>query len=121
MKEDRDVAGIILKELQTPYWNATGDTSLSEVLQLISASKLMLCNDSGLMHAAAGLGIPTVTPFGATDPQRTSPSGPKVEILYQPAPCSPCLQRECNVAGHPCMANITPQMLTDACLSMLNG
>ena len=121
MQEDRDVAEAITKGLQSPHWNAAGETSLTEVLQLISASQLMLCNDSGLMHAAAGMGIATVTPFGATDPQRTSPSGPRVHIIYQPASCSPCLQRECSVAGHPCMTNITPAMLSDACLSMVNA
>lgn len=72
------------------------------------------------MHVAAGLGRPTVVPFGATDPARTSPGGPHVRILYKPADCSPCLERECRVPGHPCMANITPAMLTRACLSMLD-
>jgi len=119
MPEDKAVGNTILANITTPHWNAAGETRLNEALQLIAAARLMLCNDSGLMHVAAGLGIPTVTPFGATDPERTSPSGAHVDILYQPASCSPCLQRECTVAGHPCMANITPTMLVDSCLSML--
>ena len=119
MPEDRELAKKILQGIDTPHWNAAGETTLAEALQLISASQLMLCNDSGLMHVAAALGIPTVAPFGATDPARTAPSGPKVNILYRPADCSPCLQRECSVEGHPCMTNITPAMLSDACLSML--
>ncbi|NWF39420.1 lipopolysaccharide heptosyltransferase II [Mariprofundus sp. NF] len=121
MPEDHAVAEKILENIDTPFWNATGATTLSQALQLIAASQLMLCNDSGLMHVAAGIGIPTVTPFGATDPARTSPCGPKLSILYQPADCSPCLQRECTVKGHPCMANITPEMLTKSCLAMLAG
>ncbi len=119
MKEDQQVGNIILQDLRGPHWNAAGLTTLAQALKLISASRMMLCNDSGLMHVAAGLGIPTVAPFGATDPSRTAPSGPAVKIMYQPAACSPCLKRECSVAGHPCMSNITPQMLLDACLSML--
>jgi len=119
MAEDHNVGQIILGDITTPHWNAAGSTSLAEALQLITACRLMLCNDSGLMHVAAGLGIPTVTPFGATDPERTSPSGPHVRILYNPAACSPCLQRECSVRGHPCMANIKPAMLLDACTTMM--
>jgi len=119
MQEDYAVGQQILNGISTPHWNAAGVTSMTEVLQLISVSQLMLCNDSGLMHVAAGLGIPTVTPFGATDPARTSPSGPHLTVLYQPADCSPCLQRECSVQGHPCMTNITTEMLFDACSSML--
>lgn len=121
MAEDHAVGQIILEDIKTPHWNAAGVTSLAEALYLIAACRLMLCNDSGLMHVAAGLGIPTVTPFGATDPARTSPSGPHVRVLYEPADCSPCLQRECTVKGHPCMANIPPSALLEACTSMLQS
>lgn len=119
MPEDKQTGDHILSGLSVPYWNAAGETTLGQALQLIAASRLMLCNDSGLMHVAAGLGIATVAPFGATDPARTSPSGERVRILYQPADCSPCLKRECHVPGHPCMNNITPKMLSDACFSLL--
>jgi heptosyltransferase-2 len=121
MPEDRQSGAAILDGIAAPHWNAAGETALGEALQLIAAARLMLCNDSGLMHVAAGLGIPTVAPFGATDPARTAPSGPRVHILYRPAACSPCLQRECSVSGHLCMANITPAMLLDACNAMLGA
>jgi len=121
MDSDVQTGEQILHGLSTPCWNAAGQTTLAEALQLITACRLMLCNDSGFMHVAAGLGKPTVAPFGATDPERTSPSGPQVRIIYKPAPCSPCLKRECSVDGHPCMINISPQMLVDACLEMLTN
>ena len=117
---ERDIAVQCLKDVQGKHWNAAGETALTEALQLVSVAKLMLCNDSGLMHVAAGLGIPTVTMFGATNPDRTSPSGPKVQVLYYPAKCSPCLQRECDVQGHPCMTNILPEYVIAACEDFLN-
>ncbi len=116
---ESEIAASCVADVQGSYWNAAGDTSLSQALALVAKSRLMLCNDSGLMHVAAGLAVPTVTMFGATDPDRTSPSGRFVHVLYEPAACSPCLQRECTVAGHPCMANITPDMVTGICLEML--
>ena len=119
MPEDRPTGEAILAGIDNPSWNAAGETTLGQALQLLATCRLLLCNDSGLMHVAAGLGKPTVVPFGATDPARTSPSGPHVRILYQPAECSPCLERECRVPGHPCMANITPAMLSEACLALL--
>ncbi|MDQ6993847.1 MAG: lipopolysaccharide heptosyltransferase II [Mariprofundus sp.] len=121
MPADHQTGEAMVAELSLPHWNGAGKTTLAQALQLIAASRLMLCNDSGLMHVAAGLGIPTVAPFGATDPKRTAPSGNAVTIVYKPADCSPCLQRECSTVGHPCMNNITPQMLTDACLSLLSS
>jgi len=119
MPEDYDIGQMILEGVTAPCLNEAGATNFAEALQLIAACRLMLCNDSGLMHVAAGLGIPTVTPFGATDPQRTAPSGPHVRVLYEPADCSPCLQRECTVEGQPCMANIPPSAIIEACTSML--
>ncbi len=118
---ERDIAAQCLKDVQGKHWNAAGETSLSQALSLVSVAQLMLCNDSGLMHVAAGLGIPTVTMFGATNPDRTSPSGKKVQVLYEPARCSPCLQRECSVQGHPCMMNILPEYVIAACERFLRA
>ncbi|MDX8383549.1 MAG: lipopolysaccharide heptosyltransferase II [Ghiorsea sp.] len=116
---EQDIAIECMRNVSGKVWNATGQTSLRQALQLVSSCHLMLCNDSGLMHVAAGMGIATVCMFGATDPARTSPSGEKLKVLYQPASCSPCLQRECDVLGHPCMANIMPEMVYQACLDLL--
>jgi len=118
---EKEIADLCVSKVSGKFWNAAGETSLREALQLVSVCHLMLCNDSGLMHVAAGMDIPTVTMFGATDPARTSPSGKRVKVLYKPASCSPCLQRECDVLGHPCMANIMPEMVAQACLDMLKN
>jgi lipopolysaccharide heptosyltransferase II len=117
--EERPLAAAALAACEGRTWNAAGETSLRQGLQLLAASRMLLCNDSGLMHVAAGLGQPVVAVFGATDPARTAPSGPRAKLLYHPAPCSPCLARECRVPGHPCMANIKPLEILDACLELL--
>ncbi len=111
----------VLAGVQGICWNACGQTSLRQALQLVSQCRLMLCNDSGLMHVAAGLERATVCMFGATDPARTAPSGTQVRLLYEPADCSPCLTRECEVEGQPCMRNISAAMVLDACLDALES
>lgn len=118
---ERGIGEQCLEKVVSPHWNSSGETSLSEALQLLSACRLLLCNDSGLMHVAAGMAKPTIGIFGATDPERTAPSGPYVKLHYRPADCSPCLQRECNVAGHPCMGNVLPEEVRNSCLEMLAG
>jgi len=111
---ERDIATQVLTGCPGPNNNSAGSTTLAECLQLLSASRGLLCNDSGLMHVAAGMGKQVVTVFGATDPERTAPSGSHVHLIYHPAACSPCLKRECHVAGQPCMANIDPQEVAAA-------
>lgn len=118
-KAERIVGERCLYGIAGKAYNAAGETSLAEALAVLGASRMLLCNDSGLMHAAAGLGLPVVAIFGATDPARTAPSGPRVKLLYHPAACSPCLKRECTVAGQPCMANVLPAEVAAACLAAL--
>ena len=120
-KNERMIGQKCLQYVQANHWNASGETSLQQALQLIASSRLTLCNDSGLMHVSAGLGMPTVGIFGATDPSRTAPSGKHVTLLYKPALCSPCLQRECHIPGQPCMGNVLPEYVYDACLMHLNA
>ena len=118
-QEERNIADACLTGVHGKYWNAAGETSLSQALQILAAGRLLLCNDSGLMHVAAGMGKPVVAVFGATDPVRTAPSGAKVRLLYHPAGCSPCLKRDCTVPDHPCMANTKPEEVLAACLEVL--
>lgn len=117
---EREIAEQALSEVVASSWNSSGETSLKQALHIITACRLLLCNDSGLMHVAAGMGRPVVGIFGATDPERTAPSGSNVRLLYRPAVCSPCLKRECFTPGHPCMANILPETVRDVCLEMLS-
>ncbi len=118
---EREIGETCLSEVTTPHWNSSGSTSLKQALQILTACRLLLCNDSGLMHVAAGMNRPVVGIFGATDPDRTAPSGAHIQLLYKPAICSPCLQRECTTPGHPCMGNILPETVRDACLELLAG
>lgn len=117
--EEKNIAASCLQDVSTPHWNSAGSTSLRQALQMLAASRMLLCNDSGLMHVAAAMDLPTVAIFGATSPGRTSPSGQQVRLLYQPAVCSPCLQRECTTPGQPCMANVLPEEVRDTCLELL--
>lgn len=111
---EREIAAQVLASVRGPCVNSSGDTTLARCLQLLSASRGLLCNDSGLMHVAAGMGKQVVAIFGATDPVRTAPSGAHVHLIYRPAACSPCLKRECHVAGQPCMTRITPEEVAAA-------
>ncbi|MCB2185078.1 MAG: lipopolysaccharide heptosyltransferase II [Deltaproteobacteria bacterium] len=72
-----------------------GHTSLARALALLGQLDLFLCNDSGLMHAAAALGTPTVAVFGSTDPVRTGPLGSRAKVVRHPVDCAPCKKPTC--------------------------
>ena len=51
-----------------------------DLARLLASSRLLIGNDSGVSHLAGRLGLPTVAIFGATDPTRWAPRGPRVEV-----------------------------------------
>lgn len=63
-----------------------GRTSILELGALFSKCTLMISNDSGPLHIAAGVGTNVIGIFGPTDPQMTGPlgSGKNVVVQYVP-------------------------------------
>jgi heptosyltransferase-2 len=86
-----------------------GETGIGDLIALLSLCDGFVGNDSGPMHLAGALGIPTVAIFGSTNPGRTGPLGPRVRVIYQPPPCSPCLDRTCRFGHYECLRRITPE------------
>jgi len=88
---------------------AAGQTSAGELAALLSLCQGFVGNDSGAMHVAAALGLPTLGLFGSTSPERTAPVGPRADVLYERIECSPCLARTCRFGHMNCFAPITPE------------
>jgi len=93
---------------------AAGDTSVGELLALLSLCDGFVGNDSGGMHVAAALGVPTVGIFGSTRPLRTGPLGPWTRVVQHPIECSPCMQRECKFGHYDCLRSITADRVAAA-------
>jgi heptosyltransferase-2 len=98
--------------------NKAGETSMSEFLDLVSRCRAMLTNDSGSMHIASALGVPTVVVFGATNHITTGPTGPLARVVREPVHCSPCLKRECPI-DHRCMTGVPADRVAAAALDLL--
>ncbi len=98
--------------------NHAGRTSLREFIDLAAACRVFLTNDSGAMHIASALGVPTVAIFGATDDVATGPAGERWRIVREPVECSPCLLRECPI-DHRCMTRVEPGRVAREALELL--
>lgn len=98
--------------------NFAGETKLDEFIAMAAACLAFLTNDSGAMHVASALGVPTVTVFGATDHVATGPTGPFARIVREPVECSPCLLRECPI-DHRCMKAVSASRVVREALELI--
>ncbi len=102
-----------------PVQNRIGRTTLDELMDELAACDVLLTNDTGTMHLAAFLGVPTVAIFGSTEPDLTSPLGDFHQILRNKVDCSPCFLRECPIDFR-CMTAISPTDAADALRRILD-
>ena len=93
--DDRQSADNVQQHARNALINIAGKTNLKETIGVMARCHLFISNDSGLMHIAGALNIPTVAIFGSTNPATTSPTGEQSVVVYKGAPCSPCLKETC--------------------------
>ena len=65
---------------------STPSTTVGQMMSGIEHAALLIGNDSAPLHLAVGLGTPTVSLFGPTDPAIWAPRGPMVRIITPPKP-----------------------------------
>lgn len=93
---------------------AAGETTVGELIALLALCQGFAGNDSGCMHLAGVLGLPTVAVFGSTNPARTGPLGARTRIIYRELECSPCLERTCRFGHYNCLRDIAPDEIAGA-------
>ncbi len=74
-----------------PFMDAVGSTDIIHLAGLLARCSLLITNDTGTMHLAAGLEIPVVAIFLATaQAWDTGPYLPHCVCLEPDMPCHPC-------------------------------
>ncbi|MEN0060346.1 MAG: glycosyltransferase family 9 protein [Bdellovibrio sp.] len=94
--------------------NLAGKASLQVSSAVVQQSALLISNDTGLLHVAEQLGLPTIAlmgpaPFGF-------PSRPSTKVMELSLSCRPCSkhgQGPCvnKIKFHQCLVDITPEQV----------
>lgn len=117
-KGDIEVAQTVQDAIGGTAINIAGQTDLSEAIALISRCSIFITNDSGLMHVAGALGVPTLAIYGSTNPVTTPPPGKNSVIIRKEVPCSPCLKKVCPTDFR-CMEEIGTEEVFETAKAML--
>ena len=110
-----DIEKLLIEGGVKNYQNLSGNTSISELINLISKLDLFITCDSGPMHLAATFQVPTVTIFGPTKDSETSQwMNQNSVIVKKNLNCQPCMKRRCPLKHHQCMSMIKAEDVSKA-------
>ncbi len=95
------------------------ETSLHEMGAIMKESLLLVTNDSGPMHIAAALDVPTLAIFGPTSPRLQGPYGNIHEIARnERLDCLECNLTKCPI-GNLCMTELDPEPVFEKLLALI--
>jgi heptosyltransferase-2 len=112
--KDAPVGDEIVAQSKGTVRNLAGKTTLFEAIDLLAAARLVVSNDSGLMHVAAALQRPQVALYGSSSPAYTPPMNDKAKIVSLNVECSPCFERVCPLGHFKCMRDMRPDTVAQA-------
>jgi ADP-heptose:LPS heptosyltransferase len=93
--------------------NGSGMTDSAGLAALLKESRMLVSNDTGPLHLAALLDVPTVSFFGSDTPVLYGPQGEKHLVFYRNIDCSPCVsvmvskEIQCREGYPRCLIEIT--------------
>jgi heptosyltransferase II len=108
----------IAEQMQHVPSIVSGSTTLRQLMALFAQCRLVVSNDSGPMHLAAGLGVPQLAVFGSTDEHATGPMSARARVVKHEVPCSPCGLRECPIDFR-CMTGLAVDEVYRAALEVV--
>ena len=104
--------------------SVAGQTSLTDLMEILGSSRLMLTTDSGPAHLANALGTQTIVLFGAGDENNTAPYNRQNRevIRLGKLSCEPCRKNVCLRFETPqCLELLEPGAIVHSVMSYLHS
>lgn len=111
--------------------NLSGKTNIQELMVYFLKLQILITNDSGPMHIAAALNIPTIALFGPTNQEETCPFNAEhsyilsLQTFHKALSCQPCKKRSCPISQdsadyHACMRELKPNWVIEKIHSLIS-
>lgn len=119
---EKHLAARFSAQADFPALNLMGRTGLSELSGVLSQMDLLLTNDTGTMHLAAGLGVPICSVFLATaQPWDTAPYRSGAICLEPDLPCHPCTFGQQCPNDQACRRSVSAETMAGCAAVLLDG
>jgi ADP-heptose:LPS heptosyltransferase len=119
--EESDVSVQVIGGRPDRFVNATGESTLRQMMLLLSGARIAVCNDSGPAHVAALLNTPAVVLLGPNDVARFAPRGKTIICFHKKLECNPCAQITCKYSQNPCVNLTSVEEVVRVIPSLIGG
>lgn len=118
---EREMVRDLTRQAGVPLVDLSGQTHLGSLAALVRASRLLVCNDTGVSHLAAAMRTPSVVVACGSDTRRWAPLDTRRHrVLATPVLCRPCAYETCPI-GHPCALGLSVQAVRAAVRAQLHS
>lgn len=106
-KDEEHLSHGLQRHLAFDIQNVCGLFTLNELMALMQRAKIFIGNESGPLHIAAAMDIPTIGLYGPGLPEVFYPLSDRSVVIHKILKCNPCDQIHCvQPTGESCMDQI---------------
>jgi len=102
-KDDTPINKYITEYVPYPLIDLSGKTGITELACLLKKARLVITNDSAVLHLASYLNMSIVAIFGPTDELRYGPWSDSCAVVKKEIFCRPCQKAQCRFGTLECM------------------
>jgi heptosyltransferase-2 len=102
-KDDLPINKYIAEHAQCPLIDLTVKTDIAQLGSLLKKAKLLVTNDSAVLHLGSYLNVPILAIFGPTNEAKYGPWSDNFAIVKKDIFCRPCEKAQCKFQTLECM------------------
>jgi lipopolysaccharide heptosyltransferase II len=113
-RNDYDLCAELEKETGVGIYNFANKTTIPQLKFLLERAKILITNDSAVLHCGSAANIPTIAIFGPTDPVEYGPLADNSIVLRRLLACVPCEEAQCRYGHWNCLKLVKPSQVIEA-------
>ena len=120
-KSDETICAYVWQAAPEKILNLCAKTSISQLAALLNKARLLITNDSAVMHLASYLNVPVAAIFGPTNEKKYGPWSLDKTVIKKDIFCRPCEKALCRFANLACLSCLKVDDVFEQISDLLKG